>query len=114
METLFTPGGTWELLASSFIWASVGIIAYDVWLLSNSKEDFEFKSWVKSFLKSSLATFLGTLILIKLGDSVIEIMAALSSEVEKVVNVIKKQNLNPSQLALLIAIFLKHKLRELK
>ena len=110
METIFHLGKTWELWSSSFLWALIGIITYDAWMYLSKDEDFSIEVWKKKFLKSAGATFLGTLVVMKIGDSFLRIATALSSDIDRVFTVIQQQHLEPSQLALLVAVILKMKL----
>jgi len=110
MTNLLPLDTTWGLLASSFLWALIGILTYDAWIFLSSKEKFSIKAWKDSFKKSAMLTFLGTLVIIKVGDAVLELAGAFLPDIKEGLDMIRDQNLDPSQLALIISLVLKYKL----
>lgn len=109
-EQIFNVESTWHLWLGSLLWTLIGIAFVKTYTFPYGQKTFSWKYWIKNNTRDVILGLLGTLILMKVGDAIIKIASAVGLDTNGVATVLQDVNLNPVQLALVVAIIVQWKL----
>lgn len=92
---------------SAMGWTIIGILFYKAWIYPHGA-GFNVKKWFKENIADVIRGLLFTLILVKLGDVVFQLLAVFGIDVSVISEMIKKANLDPIQLSLIASVWIQH------
>lgn len=114
MEEVLSIKETWQLWTHSLVWTLIGIAFIKAYIFPYRTEKFSWKYWIKNNTKDVIIGILATLILMKLGDVALAIAAAVGLDTAGLASTLQTVNLDPTQLALIVSMFVQWHLHKRK
>ena len=92
---------------SAIGWTLIGFLFYKAWIYPHGV-GFNPKKWLKENTLDLIRGLLFTLVVVKLGDVLFQLLSWVGLDTAKIIEIIKEANLDPVQLALLASIWIQH------
>lgn len=105
---------TWQLWLHSLWWTLIGIAFVKTYTFPYRQEDFSWRYWIKNNTRDVIFGLLGTLVLMKVGEVILTLAQSIGLDTSGVATALASTDLDPVQLALVVAIFVQWKLHKAK